>query len=103
MWSVADDYHYNGSLADWQPPSEDKEYYSNLVAAIDMLYLEDWREWIVNEQTYHDLFGENISAETKARLRFAIPTVQLASIFSREKPSSYSERRHRKVRRTLIK
>ncbi|KAI5631323.1 secretory pathway protein sec39 domain-containing protein [Phthorimaea operculella] len=70
-----------GALANWRPPAADEEYFQGLILTLEGLYPEGWRDWLVREVTYKDLFGESITSDTESRLRFAIPTLRLARIF----------------------
>lgn len=85
------------------PGGEDEECFSAVIAALDENFPDNWRDWKVYNYTFEDLFGSNqVPSGIEAKLRFAIPTVDLARAF---KPysTSLSERSYRAIRATLIK
>lgn len=85
------------------PCEEDEESFSAVIASLDKNFPSNWRDWKVYNYTFEDLFGSSqIPSTIEAKLRFAIPTVDLARSF---KPSStsLSERSYRAIRATLIK
>lgn len=89
-----------GELVRWQPPAADESYYQGLIHTLEGLYPEDWKNWVVRNVSYKDIFGDTITSDTEARLRFAVPTLRLARIFRCEK--SLSERRYRSLKRKLL-
>ncbi|KAI5644769.1 hypothetical protein NE865_03115 [Phthorimaea operculella] len=92
-----------GKLADWSPPPEEANFYRNIVQLIDVVYPKDWREWVVNELEYEDLFGESISPDVECRLRFALPTVALARAYEDQNDNPpLSERRYKHIKRMLL-
>lgn len=92
-----------GELADWDPPEDESQAYMRILSIIDEFHPSDWRNWVVNNLTYEQLFGGRISADDENRVRFAIPTIHLACAFSHETPSSLSERRFKAIKRKLLK
>lgn len=91
-----------GALADWSPPEEDKNFYDNVVRTIEDFYPDDWKTWVVNDISFEDLFGGNEApSDLECRLRFALPTVNLAKAHSPE--NNLSERRYKRFKRTMLK
>lgn len=91
-----------GALAEWEPPPDEALSYARLIDILDDTYPNTWRSWEVNSVEYHDLFGDKISADEECRLRFCVPTTELACAFSQETPSSLSERKYKAIKRKLI-
>lgn len=91
-----------GELALWEPPPDESHQFSKFVALLDQFYPRTWRSWEINDISYEELFGEKISSDEECRLRFAVPTIELAHVFSEEKPKSLSERKYKAIKRTLI-
>lgn len=89
------------SLCSQPVPQEDQEFYQRVIDILDDHYPKDWRSWEVEEFSYTDLFGPAISPKTEAKLRFAIPTVELAKAFSPEDPY-LSEKKYRAIKRKLL-
>lgn len=87
-------------LLDFEPPPADEAYYRALILTLEGLYPDGWKDWVVRNVTQKDLFGETLTPDTEARLRFAVPTIRLARIFRCEK--SLSERRYRTLKRKLL-
>lgn len=93
-----------GDIANWTPPPDEAPAYARLIQKMDEIYPENWRFWVVNRVDYEDLFGRKISADEECRLRFAIPTEQLAFIFNDGTTTlSLSERKYKAIKRTLLK
>ncbi|XP_045784624.1 uncharacterized protein LOC123880520 [Maniola jurtina] len=87
------------------PCVEDKEEscLSAVVASLDENFPSDWRDWKVYSYTFEDLFGGNqVPPAIEAKLRFAIPTVDLARAFN-PSTTSLSERSYRAIRMTILK
>ncbi|KOB64681.1 Uncharacterized protein OBRU01_21716 [Operophtera brumata] len=82
-------------------PQEDQEFYRRVTGILDDYYPEDWRSWEVEDLSYTDLFGTTISPKTEAKLRFAIPTVELAKAFTPGDPY-LSEKKYRAIKRKLL-
>lgn len=87
-----------GTLAAWIPPPEDEPAFLRLVDCLDTHYPDDWRSWQINAVNY-EAFLKDITPDTEARLRFALPTIAFAKIFE---ASSLSERRYRDMKRRLL-
>lgn len=88
------------ALASWDPPPDEVEFFKKIIEILDDVYPEGWRSWEVNDVSFEDLFGKNISADDENRLRYAIPTVRLAEAFG---CSTLSERKYRHIKRTLLR
>lgn len=86
------------------PCGEDEESVSQaIIASLDENFPSNWRDWKVYNYTFEDLFGSSqVPSGIEAKLRFAIPTVDLARAF---KPSStsLSDRSYRAIRAAILK
>lgn len=89
-----------GTLATWEPPPDEAEFFRKIIEILDEVYPENWRAWEVNDVSFEDLFGKSISSDDENRLRFAIPTVDLALAYG---CSSLSERKYKQIKRTLLR
>lgn len=84
-------------------PEEKVAAFKALVASLDKNYPDDWREWKVYNYSFQELFGSNqIPSAVEVKLRFAIPTVDMARAFDPES-SSLSERGYRAIRSTMLR
>ncbi|KAJ2940901.1 hypothetical protein O0L34_g10162 [Tuta absoluta] len=90
-----------GELATWEPPPEESEQFGRFIGILDKFYPDNWRLWQVNNVSFEDLFGDEITSDDECRLRFALPTVELAKILNKEQPS-LSERRYKVIKRKLL-
>lgn len=91
-----------GELAAEDCADEDKSAKAAVIEVIDANFPKDWREWPVYKFTFEDLFGaEQISPAIESKIRFALPTVDLAKAFN-PSASSLSERHYKIIRTTLL-
>lgn len=73
-----------------------------IVASIDENFPSNWRDWKVHNYAFEDLFGSSsIPPAIEAKIRFAIPTVDLARAFN-PSASSLSERSYRAIRASIL-
>lgn len=90
-----------GDLASVYP--EEKAQFKAIIASLDKNYPVGWRDWQVYNYSFHELFGSNhIPSAVDVKLRFAIPTVDVALAFDAS-TNSLSERSYRSIRATIIK
>lgn len=89
-----------GELLQWHPPTADKGYYQELIQTLNELYPEDWKSWAVKDVSYDAIFGVTLTPQIEAHLRFAVPTLRLASIFGCD--ASLGERRYKAMKRKLL-
>ncbi|KOB76150.1 Beta 1,3-galactosyltransferase [Operophtera brumata] len=84
-------------------PEEKVAAFEALVASLDRNYPDDWREWKVYNYSFQELFGSNqIPSAVEVKLRFAIPTVEMARAFD-PGTSSLSERGYKAIRSTMLR
>ncbi|XP_048006275.1 uncharacterized protein LOC125241715 [Leguminivora glycinivorella] len=85
-----------------RPPDDNKKAFLAIVDIVDRFFPENWREWKIHDISFRDLFGaDEISSATEIKLRFAIPTLDLARAFN-PTATSLSERAYRAIRNTLV-
>lgn len=94
---------FMGFLVEIPPPKGEEGAFEAVVASLDHNFPKDWREWPITNYSFEELFeGDTISPAIDAKIRFAIPTEDLAKAFSPES-TSLSERRYRSIRSSILK
>lgn len=83
-------------------PPEDRNAFEAIVRSVEDNFPSDWRSWEVLDFTYRDLFGEEILPRVDNKIRFAIPTYDLARAFLPSSNTSLSERKYRTIRARLL-
>ncbi|XP_045760888.1 uncharacterized protein LOC123864467 isoform X3 [Maniola jurtina] len=85
-----------------RPVSPEQEgFFSRIIQIIEDTYPDDWRSWEIQDLSYSDLFGEKISSRIEAKLRFAIPTAEMAMAYC-PNDASLSEKKYRLIKRKLL-
>lgn len=90
-----------GELAARPCPAGEEEAFTAVLHIIDENFPDTWRSWEVYDYSFQDLFGTEVSAKIESKLRFAIPTADLARAFAPES-SSLSERKYRSMRTKIL-
>nr|XP_034827376.1 uncharacterized protein LOC117984822 [Maniola hyperantus]XP_034828491.1 uncharacterized protein LOC117985806 [Maniola hyperantus]XP_034830602.1 uncharacterized protein LOC117987681 [Maniola hyperantus]XP_034839956.1 uncharacterized protein LOC117996063 [Maniola hyperantus] len=90
-----------GELCLRPPPPGQEEFFSRIYQIIEDNYPDDWKSWEVQDLPYSDLFGERISSRIEAKLRFAIPTAEMATAYC-PNDASLSEKKYRLIKRQLL-
>lgn len=80
---------------------EDDGFFTRLIEVLDQNYPQGWRSWEVENYSYTDLFGKHITSAVEQKLRFAIPTAELARAYSPDNPT-LSEKKYRSLKRKLL-
>lgn len=92
-----------GELASEIHSSDEAAAFKAIIAALDSNYPHGWREWPVHNYSFEELFGsEQVPTSIETKLRFAVPTVELARAFN-PSASALSERSYRLIRSKLLK
>ncbi|KOB79472.1 Uncharacterized protein OBRU01_00197 [Operophtera brumata] len=87
-----------GQLANWEPPDQ-KLFYKGIIAIIHEYFPKTWRAWQVCAVSYDELFGNKISSTDEARIRFALPTVDLARAYNANGLLSLKEQNYKEMKR----
>lgn len=90
-----------GELAEAEVADKEKEAFRYIILSLDTHYPPDWRSWEVQNFSFEDLFGGELDQKTDAKLRFALPTIDIAHAFD-PKAHSLSERRFSSIKAKLI-
>ncbi|KAG7300788.1 hypothetical protein JYU34_015119 [Plutella xylostella] len=90
-----------GELAS-TPPDDEKEAFYAVIASIDAHYPSNWRDWLIHDYSFDTLFGGNhIPTAVDMKIRFAIPTTDLARAFY-PSATTLSERAYRAIRHKIL-
>ncbi|XP_049870955.1 uncharacterized protein LOC126370212 isoform X2 [Pectinophora gossypiella] len=81
---------------------EDKSPFQAIVYAVEELFPKGWRSWKVFDYSFKDVFGDEISQNIDAKVRFAIPITVLARAFDLS-AQSVSERRFRAIKSRVLR
>lgn len=90
-----------GELAETDVAEKDKDAFHQIILSLDTYYPPDWRAWEVRNFSFEELFGVQLDQKTDAKLRFAVPTIDIAHAFD-PKAHSLSERRFRSIKARLL-
>lgn len=91
-----------GELAAKPPDDKNGNAFFAVVSIMDQHFPRNWREWEVHNLSFRELFGDDqISMAVEVKLRFALPTLDLARAFN-PSATSLSERAYKTIRNTLV-
>ncbi|XP_053613633.1 uncharacterized protein LOC128677073 [Plodia interpunctella] len=90
-----------GELADRPFPNGNEDAFTDVIKCLDENFPEDWRIWEIADISFKDLFGEDSLTSLDSKIRFAIPTTDLAKAFNPD-CKSLSERKYRSIRCKLL-
>ncbi|KAI8437183.1 hypothetical protein MSG28_010510 [Choristoneura fumiferana] len=92
-----------GYLADSPVPEREESALRSILRSLDENFPQNWRDWKVIHYTMDELFGgQDIPDKVDSKMRFAVPTSDLARAFD-PGATSLSERRYRAIRASLMK
>ncbi|KAL4718159.1 hypothetical protein ACJJTC_003374 [Scirpophaga incertulas] len=92
-------------LANSKSPHQDEddvEAFQAIVSAVDEIFPTSWRSWPIHNYTFNEVFGDEVSQQINAKLRFALPLDMITKAFD-PSTTSLSERRYRIIKNKILK